>query len=293
MIIPGSPLVAGGIALFLFFLPAGCGGHDPEEEPYIIITSDIHVSSDAGRMEQGNGLFFDFIEKVKNSEYKPEKIFIIGDIVDNAISAGKTVIPGSPEHWRQDVEHYFHLRGGLPDVPFVHALGVGHDYGARNVTRDMAVAVFGPESGFVDWRGIRFIWFDVRRGSFPTETEHVRDVLTIEELNWLKATVREAPNEVILLSHVPVRTPETLAAGAWFNKTNLTIPADDSLYGLLEEQQDKIAAIFNGHIHQALSARLGSIPVYLCPLVPDGTYCTVARAGDGSAAVVHRSIEEK
>jgi len=292
-IIPGRSRIARGIGLFLLFFLTGCGGYDPDEEPYIIITSDIHVSSDEGRMQQGNGLFVDFIEKVKNSEYKPEKIFIIGDIVDNAISVGKTVIAGSPEHWRKDVEKYLILRNELPSIPFVHALGAGHDYGAKNVTRDMAVAVFGPERGFVDWREIRFIWFDVRRASFGMETEHVRDVLTVDELSWLAAAIQAAPNNVILLSHVPVRTPETLEAGVWFNKTNLTIPADDSLYRLLEEQQGKIAAIFNGHIHQALSARLGSIPVYLCPLVPDGTYCTVALAKDGTMKIAHRSIEEE
>lgn len=294
---PWRTTIAGHLlfsALLLFSLPlTGCRGQGMNDAPYILITSDIHIASDAGRMQQGNVEFSAFLTKIEKTERKPELIFVVGDIVDNARAVGRAVAPGSFANWRQDIERYLQLRNRLPGVRFVQALGTGHDYGAHNVSRDVAVKWLGPERGSIGWRGIRFIWFDIRRGAFGAEGEQHQDVLDSEELSWLDTMIRSAPTKVILLCHVPVRTPETLKAGAWFNGTNLTVPTSDSLYQVIAAHQEKILAIFNGHIHQALATRLGTIPIYLCPLLPDGSYCKVTMATNGTVAVERCSVTKK
>lgn len=286
--------LAACLCIFCSIFLTGCGRQEIEEEPYVVVTSDIHVSSEAGRLQQGNVLFQDFIKKIKSEAHKPAMIFIVGDIVDNGLAFRQGVVPGPLEHWRRDVKKYLEMGKELAGIPFVHAFGAGHDYGAANVTRDAAVALLGQKRGFVDWQDVRFIWFDISRGAFSTtERGHGENVLADHEMEWLATMIRTARHKVILLSHVPVRTPETLEAGIWFNGTNLTIPSADALYKLLYDNQEKILAIFNGHIHKAMTARLGSIPVYLCPLLPEGSYCTVTKSKNGSVAIEHRTVKEQ
>lgn len=279
--------------VLLSSLLSSCGREEPGTEPYIIVTSDIHVSSAGGRWQHGNVLFTDFIKKNQGRDRKPDFIFIVGDIVDNSVvTPGGIVQGGSRDHWQHDVEKYRGLCKQLSGVSIIQTLGVGHDYNGY-VTRDEAVKWLGPERGFLDWQGIRFIWYDINRAAFSIEEkDHTRNVLTDEELEWLEKTIRTAKNKVILLSHIPVRTSETSKAGVWSNNTNLTIPANDMLYKVIYDNHEKILAIFNGHIHKTISSRLGTIPVYICPLLPEGSYCKVTKLKNGSVVIEPCKIDK-
>ena len=108
--------------------------------------------------------------------------------------------------------------------------------------------------------------------------------LSKSDYNWLDKTLTNTTN-IILVWHVPIRTPETQLSGQWHGDNNLSIPESDALYTILDRHKDKILGIFNGHIHQPVKSSYHGIPVYICPFIGSGCHCKLVQKKDAMVII--------
>lgn len=251
--------------------------------PYIVITSDIHLASSKGRFFPKTNQNFDAFLSFLSAQ-PPELLFINGDIVDNAVksNSGRT-IGGGLENWIKEKSIYNDFKAKYPEIAFLQSLGVGHDFGgAVPLINNLA-----SEKGVYDWRGYQLIWFTIKRGVFLNEVEEHNNVLSESEYEWLDKQLRSSAAP-ILIFHVPIRTYETKIAGVWGESRNLTLDKRDKIYELIDKYSYKIAAIFNGHIHNIINTSYKDIPVYLCPFIDNGGFCVISKKEGGISIKPYR-----
>lgn len=236
--------------------------------PYIIITSDTHISVPEGRMPNTTGKFQNFLHELANNP--PDLIFIVGDIIDNAINTPKGVTGGDNIHWNREVALYQSLINSFPSAQFLQTFGAGHDFGDLT----LAEKKLGNRKGAFQWGKFQLIWFTVTTAAFSNNSVDYIDALPKNDYLWLREQLETSTN-VILLFHVPLRTKETFEAGRWTNNTNLTIDYRDSLYKIIDQYSNKIVAIFNGHIHRPIQTRYHEIPLHICPFEGSGCHCVL------------------
>jgi hypothetical protein len=100
------------------------------------------------------------------------------------------------------------------------------------------------------------------------------NVLTNDEYKILESMIAGS-NNVLLFSHIPIRTQKSYKYGKWHNNQNLTIPLNDKLYTILEKYQNKIKAFFSGHIHKSFVDYYKKIPVLSFPFMDNFSYCEI------------------
>lgn len=249
-----------------------------DSEPYLIVTSDIHLSNPDGRWPHTVDRFQTFLSGLEKTP--PQLIFIVGDIVDNV----RYMPDGSPRagdraYWAREVDIYRRAQATLPETQFLQSLGPGHDYIAP-VTLTEAEQTLGARNGSIVWRRKKFIWLTVPTASFGLDGTNYRNSLSEEEYVWLDRELQTA-KEAILLFHVPLRTDLTFHYGKWPGELNLTIDPRDRIYTIIDRHASRIQAIFNGHIHKFINTTYGDIPLYLCPFFDHGCHCTVYDSADG------------
>ncbi len=257
------------------FVLAACAA---EPDPYLIVTSDTHLSNPDGRWPQTVRRFQDFLTELTANP--PELLFIVGDVVDNVRSTpdgGPRA--GDKAFWAREVQIYKRAQSTLPGTRFLQSLGPGHDYIAP-VTLEEAEKAFGARNGSVVWRGRKLIWLTMRTAAFRLDGRNFRNGLSDAEYAWLDRELATAEN-AILLFHVPLRTDLTFRFGNWPGGLHLTVDPRDRIYPIIDRHAPRIQAIFNGHIHKFIKTTHRGIPLYLCPFYDNGCHCKVHDSGDG------------
>ena len=255
--------------------------------PHILITSDLHISSSIGRFQHTNDIFDSLVNLISQKVRRPEIIFVVGDIVDNAIKRNSSIKGGDFKNFQTEVDIYRNLRNQLPDVLFLTTLGTGHDFGGV-VPIKKAEGLIGKKDGYYDWRNIRLIWFTCEKGSFGPK--HKDPVLPTETYEWLDEVITTTKTKIVLLSHVPLRTRETYQYGKTASSRNYTIPLGDEIYEIINKHQHKISAIFSGHIHKQFKSKLNDIPVFFNPLIYKGSYCELHADGLDGLVVLQKQL---
>ena len=124
------------------------------------------------------------------------------------------------------------------------------------------------------WQNTDFISMSFGSGSFLINSDSYSskiDINTYDRLDrWLSKS-----EQAVLIFHIPLRTDETYKYGGWPNNRNLTLDPRDHLYDVIKKHHSKIIAIFNGHIHKAISTTYQDIPLFICPFFDKKTFCTL------------------
>ncbi|THB79118.1 MAG: hypothetical protein D6B25_02470 [Desulfobulbaceae bacterium] len=246
----------------------------PETPPYFIVLSDLHLSSAAGRFQKNSEHYFKLINEFKTFKPRPEFIFIVGDIIDNVeVGADGSLRGGSIENFQAEVQLFRKSMKMMPETPFYTTLGSGHDYSSI-VDLETAEKQIGPRRGSIDWHGMKLVWFTVRRATFGENSNE--PALLKVDYQWLDNTLSDSAQPVILISHVPFRTPITFEKGRKRHNRNYTIPDEDQLYQILRHHKHRIKALFHGHIHRTIATQLYQIPLYINPFLLESGYTKVS-----------------
>ncbi len=264
-----------GLVLLWMVVMAACTA---EPKPYLVVTSDTHLSNPEGRWPHTVNRFQALLNELKNAP--PQFIFVVGDVVDNV----RSMPDGSPRagdksYWMREVDVYRRAQATLPETQFLQSLGPGHDY-MDPVTLDDAEKTLGARNGAMMWRGKKLIWLTVPTASFWVDGRNYRSSMSKEEYAWLDSELQSA-RRAILLFHVPLRTGLTFRYGKWPGGMNLTIDPRDPIYPIIDRHAARIEAIFNGHIHKFIKSSYRDIPLFVCPFFDHGCHCKVYDAGDG------------
>ena len=244
--------------------------------PYLLMTSDIHLSSPSGRWPETTQRFHLFMKEV--SKNPPEIIFIAGDVVDNATKD----YPGSLSNWQDEWKIYKSIREAYGDIEFRQSYGTGHDWlnDAMLETLDLDV---GGRRGVFKWRGLNFVWLSFGPGAFfPSAPEHHGD-LNDEDYGWLEKKLSSLAN-VSLVFHVPLSTPLSTKFGALSDGRLIVLDPRDYLYKIIDTNRKKIDMIFSGHIHKAFRDQFKGVPLFSCPFMDNNSFCTL-QIIDGSSKV--------
>ena len=256
----------------LFFLFVGCD--NPNKIKTIIYTSDIHVSLPEGRYSFMTKRYEEFL---RSNTHKDNIYFINGDFIDNAYVKDKKVVGGNREYQTKEIRYFLDITKRLTSLNKNEVLlnfGAGHDFGdlllSENLTQQKRI-------GQYKWGNIDLIWFTVKKAAFPSDNISKSHVLTNSEYKLLEDMLSESDN-VILFSHIPLRTNDTFIYGQWSNNRNLTIPLTDPLYKIINKHQKNILAIFTGHIHTSYKAKYKDIPIFAFPFMDNNTYCEIEQS---------------
>jgi len=255
----------------------------PAPVPYVVITSDTHLTALGGRFPQELPRLEQFVKNLEARDGRPDALIIVGDIVDNAVFREGRLQPGFRDHYDADVAVFSGFKQQHPELPIIVALGPGHDFGGP-IKLAEAESSLGPRRGIWHWGDITFIWLTVPRASFG-KVENYRNALVAEDYAWLETQLQAADRAVVLF-HVPLRTDESFAKGVWPDGKNLTIDPRDEINEVLKRHAAKITAIFCGHIHEQFTTEWNGIPVYFAPFIT-GFYATVTRRAGEKGLDVH------
>ena len=260
-------------ALVLALLLSGC---ERTPAPYLVVTSDTHISVPEGRWPQTAGRFRQLLTEL--SPRPPERLFIIGDVIDNArYVADGGVRHGGVEQWQREVAVYRSLQSHLPKTIFGQTYGPGHDF-IGPVKLSMMEQALGPRSGSFEWQGVHFIWLTVSHATFWHAASSPMAAMSDGDYEWLDAKLAQT-SRAVLMFHVPVRTRDTFARGKRGQGGNKTIDPRDRLYQILHRHRDRLLALFHGHIHHPTQDDYQGIGVYICPFARAGCHCRVQIAG--------------
>jgi 3',5'-cyclic AMP phosphodiesterase CpdA len=251
--------------------------------PYMLITSDIHLSSPSGRWPETTQNFRSFVEEV--SKNPPEVIFVAGDVVDNAAEN----YPGSLSNWREEWEIYSSIREAYKGIQFRQSYGTGHDWlnGEMLAILDKDV---GDRKGVFSWRGLNFVWLSFGPGAFfPNAPEHKPD-LEDEDYHWLAKTLASVSN-ASLIFHVPLSTPLSTELGVFSGGRLIVLDPRDHLYKIIDTYRNKIDTIFSGHIHRAYRDEHNGIPIFSCPFMGKKNFCIVQVADKKPEVRQYRFVE--
>ena len=154
-----------------------------DSEPYLIVTSDIHISNPTGRWSFATKRFKDFLKSLKS---KPPKIlFVVGDVVDNVRPAPNGgVMAGDLDYWSDEINIYRELQRLLPETQFRQTLGPGHDFIAP-VSLELAEKELGPRNGSLQWGKYKLIWVTIRAASFWPRGDRYLDSMPKDDYVWL------------------------------------------------------------------------------------------------------------
>ena len=257
--------------MVLVFFLLGCD--NPNKIKKIIYTSDTHVSLPEGRYSVMTQRYEDFL---KHYTYQDNIYFINGDFIDNAYKKGGRVVGGNREYRTKEIKYFLDTTKRLTSLNKNKVLlnfGPGHDFGdlslSENLTQQKSI-------GQYKWGNIDLIWFTSHKASFPRDNISQSHALTNSDYKHLDAMLSKS-NNAILFSHVPIRTKETFTYGQWPNNANLTIPLSDPLYQIINKHQNKILAIFTGHIHTTYKSQYKDIPVFSFPFIGNNSHCEIVQ----------------
>jgi UDP-2,3-diacylglucosamine pyrophosphatase LpxH len=240
--------------------------------PYVVVTSDTHISAPDGRYPNQTAKVERFFAALDSLARPPDAVFITGDVIDNAVERDGHTVPGDAAHFQAEADLYSRLKQRHPRIAVMQALGPGHDFGGPIALRDAETAI-GPKQGVWRWGNVDFIWLTIPRAAFPESAEEHEDVLAEADYRWLDERLQEA-GRAVLLFHVPLRTAASYELGRWPGARSLTIDPRDRLYQAIKQHSAKIAAIFNGHIHHQLQTHWKGIPIYIAPFMA-GDFATL------------------
>ena len=239
--------------------------------PYMLITSDIHLSSSDGRWPETTGQFVSFLKKISKSP--PELIFIVGDIVDNATEN----YPGSLSNWKKEWQIYESIKEAHEDIEFRQSYGTGHDWLNDEMLETLDQET-GPRHGIFSWRDINFVWLSFGPGAYFPEAEEYHPDLGREDMLWLES-ILAGVDRASLMFHVPVSTERSRELGTFSGGRLIVLDPRDPLYQALDAHQEKIDFIFNGHIHETFRHEYNSIEMFSCPFKDARSFCTIEVSG--------------
>jgi hypothetical protein len=251
--------------------------------PYMIITSDTHVSCPEGRWPQATALFEDFLRSLEGSP--PEVFFVNGDIVDNFMHEDGKPVTGTVEHWEKDVATYQSAIAPYEGIAFRGSLGPGHDTGGDITMAHAGERLCSPRGSFA-WQGFDFVWISGKVHSFSNVPAEREESFDPDTLRWLDRHLA-VKKKVVLLFHVPLRTADTAKHGAWPGNRNITIPPEDGIYDVIDRHLDSIEMIFHGHIHRVIEAEYKGIPIRSSPFYGQGHYSKVFVDSDTLRVELH------
>jgi Icc protein len=211
-----------------------------DPSPFLIVQiSDPHIGADWGNGDPV-AMLSAVVESVRALEVKPDAVLISGDLADHATDA--------------EYEQLQELLAPL-DAP-LYVLPGNHD--DRNALRRHFGVPGGsaePVQYAADLGPLRLVVLDSTR---PGED---RGELDATRLNWLEATLNEAPKTPTLLAmhYAPLDTgmPEVDEVG---------LPASDRrAFESVIEGHPQILRIVAGHVHQTIAAVLGGRAVLAVP----------------------------
>ena len=235
--------------------------------PYMLVTSDIHLSSADGRWPETTGQFERFLEIV--SKTPPELIFIVGDIVDNSIDN----YPGSVANWKSEWKTYESIKKTYYDIEFRQSYGTGHDWLNDEMLGTLDQEI-GSRHGVLSWRDMNFVWLSFGPGAnFPNSNGQDSD-LEEEDILWLESVLSDV-DQVSLMFHVPLLTKRSQELGTVSNGRLIVLDPRDPLYRVVDTYREKIDYIFNGHIHKAFQHSYRGIEMFSCPLKDARSFCTI------------------
>ena len=237
----------------------------------IIYTSDIHVSLPKGRFNYMTQKYINLLNKYKmqNNIY-----FINGDFIDKAYFKDGKIIGGNRDYQIKETKYFLNLTKELTSFKKNKILlnfGVGHDFGDLLLSEMLTQQ---KRIGRYKWGNIDLIWFTSQQATFPSNNSIKSHCLSNSEYKLLEDMLVASDN-AILFSHIPLRTTQTFTYGKWANNRNLTIPLSDPLYKIIDQNKNKILAIFSGHIHTTYESKYKSIPIYSFPFMHYESFCEI------------------
>ena len=250
------------------------------EDPYLIVTSDTHVSSAEGRWSEATAHFRSFLDSLKANP--PQIVFINGDIIDNFTPR---VVRGTLPHWEKDVHEYLSLKAKCEGIDFQGSLGNGHDF-TDEISMEYAGGKLCHPRGSFCWQGFDFVWLSGKVSTFSNEPAARVESFDADDLLWLDNELA-SKEKVVLLFHVPLRTDDTVERGEWKNNSNLTTPREDKIYAVIDKHLGRIETIFNGHIHHFIESEYKGIPIYISPFYGKGHHCKISVHADELNVTVH------
>ena len=242
-------------------------------KPYMLITSDLHISSPIGRWPDTTKKFKEFLGLF--SKAPPEKIFIVGDVVDNAIDN----YPGSIENWRNEWALFQAIKESFPFIVFQQSYGSGHDW-LNDEMLDELDRDQGPRNGFFEWRGVKFIWLSFGPAAFVPGDEFHGSDLRQKDYDWLEEMLVSVPSATLLF-HVPLVTPESRSRAMFSGGRLIAVDPRDRLYSILSQYSEKIDQIFSGHIHQIFRHEFEGVDYFSCPFIDNRGFCTIEISNEG------------
>jgi UDP-2,3-diacylglucosamine pyrophosphatase LpxH len=235
------------------------------ESPYVLFTSDIHLSNEVGRWPWTTDRFDSLLEQTADAP--PQVLFVNGDLIDNF--DGQST--GDWGYWQAEFDLYEDARNRYSGTQFQQAYGTGHDW-LNDEQLEELESRFGAARGSFRWRGFNIIWLTINLGSFLHTDLEYEDVMEVEDYEWLRAQLAESRRNIVAF-HVPILTKET--STLWAEGRNLAIDPRDSIYKILDANLNNISVIFNGHLHDAMISNYQGVPLYVCPFFDRGAFCTL------------------
>ena len=250
-------------------------------EPYLLVTSDIHLSSESGRWPETTENFSSFLELLEGSP--PEEIFIVGDVVDNAMET----YPGSIENWREEWGIFDNIKKSFPSIRFRQSYGTGHDWLDDEMLSELNFE-FGSKHGVFSWRGLDFMWLSFGPGAFLPGNEDFGSDLDEIDYQWIESVLKDSSG-LSLMFHVPLLTPLSEKRAGFSGGRVIALDPRDELYPVLKKNAEKIRQIFSGHIHETFQHDFEGIPYYSCPFMDRQSFCTIERTEDSAKIRFYRS----
>jgi hypothetical protein len=232
----------------------------------ILYTSDIHLSLSKGRWSNLTKKFLGFLESQGN--LKEYTLFVNGDYIDCAYSENGIIKGGNQEYQTQETNLFISsTKNKFKNV--LYNFGTGHDFGNIDIAEKLTQT---KRIGSYQWGKVTIIWFTVFPAAFGN-TKALKD----DEYLLLNKYLNNTKN-VLLMTHIPLRTETSYKLGKWSNGKNLTIPHSDRLYQILKEHKNSLLAIFQGHIHEEYKTSIFEIPVFCFPFIKDNSHCKILQS---------------
>jgi len=244
--------------------------------------SDIHLSLPQGRYANKTKPFQDFLHSWKRQKSKEDWIlFVNGDYIDCAFwQKGKVV--GGDEAYQMSETNLFLQTAQRYFRQVLVNFGTAHDFGNLETAEEMTGS---KRMGKFKWEKVDLVWFTVVPSSFGSSP-----ALSKQEYEKLDNLLASSSN-VILMTHIPLRTKDSFEYGKWSSDLNLTIPGSDSIYSIVQKHRHRILGIFQGHIHRQYETELFDVPVFCFPFIPEESYCELTQ--DNRYVYLHHPAENK
>jgi hypothetical protein len=260
------------IIIVTILLLIGCNESQSVEEK-IIYTSDIHFSLPDGRY---NFMTQRFKELLKLYSSERNIYFINGDFIDNAYINNEQIVAGDLNRQKKETKYFLDSTReiiSLKNSKLLLNFGTGHDFGNLTLAEELTNQ---KSIGHFKWGEVNLVWFTVTKAAFKNDNNSGSTVLTNKEYMLLEDMLQNYKN-ILLFSHIPLRTQKTFTYGKWANGMNLTIPSDDQIYQIINENKKNILAIFTGHIHTVYVDNYEEIPIFSFPFIEHNSYCEIVK----------------